>query len=41
MWINQKQALSDEQQESFQELQISLRSGGMGVFNINKQIDGI
>jgi hypothetical protein len=37
MWINQKQALSDEQQESTQELQISIRSGGIAyLILINK-----
>jgi hypothetical protein len=28
MWINQKWAVSDENQESIEELQISFRSGG-------------
>ena len=30
MWINQKNAVSDEKQDSVQELQISFRSGEIG-----------
>ena len=35
MWINQKNAVSDEKQDSIQELQISFRSGGIGVSIVN------
>jgi hypothetical protein len=39
MWINEKNALSDENQESIQELQISFRSGGMAyLILINKSM---
>ena len=37
MWINQKNAVPGEMQESVQDLQISFRSGGM-VYIIYKQI---
>ena len=37
MWITQKNAVPDEQQDSIQGLQISFRSGGMAyLISINK-----
>jgi hypothetical protein len=37
MWINQKNAVPDEKQDSVQGLQISFRSGGMAyLILINK-----
>jgi hypothetical protein len=41
MWIDQKYAVSDELQDSFQGLPISFIAGEIGVSNINRQIDGI
>ena len=41
MWIIQKNAVSDEQQDSIQQITDQLQVRWNGVFNINKQIDGI
>jgi len=46
MWINQRNAVSDEQQDSIQQIQNRFRSGGMGkmmnIFEtISTQTDGI
>jgi hypothetical protein len=41
MWINQKIAVLVEQQDSIQQLENYFRSGGMGLSNINNQIERI
>ena len=41
MWINQKNAVSEEQQDSIQQLKNRFKSGGMGVSNINNQFEMI
>ena len=41
MWLIQSSAVSDEQQESIQELENRFRFIRNDVSNINKQIEGI